>query len=170
MPWTLKLTNGLKKKTIISGRKATKELRNLFSQVRKVFNSNEDCRFRHVKRHKHHDMLQSCRGDTLLVKRHPVNTYAHNLPKLSDFVFSKRHKKRTHHRKRRSWHTDPSDPLGSEYPQLSNMRNWRSDPGHGGNVSKETITSVDDPLQVLLSHSAQTPTLEKHRENRKLRF
>ncbi|KAG7329561.1 hypothetical protein KOW79_007735 [Hemibagrus wyckioides] len=135
-----------------------------------VFNSNEDCRFRRVKRHKHYDMLQSCRGDVLLVKHHPVNVHARNLPKLSDFVFSKRHKKRTYHRKRRSWHTDPSDPLGSEYPHLSNMRNWKSDPGHGGNVSKETITSVDDPLQVLLSHSAQTPTLEKHRENRKIRF
>ncbi|KAK3535945.1 hypothetical protein QTP70_021456 [Hemibagrus guttatus] len=201
MPWTLKLTNGLKKKNLLYqeerqqkssetcsvrfGRKD--QNKSCFSVLNmkkhaflcldpkgklytSVFNSNEDCRFRHVKRHKHHDMLQSCRGDTLLVKRHPVNTYAHNLPKLSDFVFSKRHKKRTHHRKRRSWHTDPSDPLGSEYPQLSNMRNWRSDPGHGGNVSKETITSVDDPLQVLLSHSAQTPTLEKHRENRKLRF
>ncbi|XP_047658204.1 uncharacterized protein LOC125139173 isoform X2 [Tachysurus fulvidraco] len=135
-----------------------------------VFVSKEDCRVLRVKRHKYYDVFRSCRGDVLMVKHRHVNAYAHNLPKLSNFVFSKRHKKRTHHRKRRSLHTDPSDPLGSEYPHLSATRNWRSDPGHSGNVSKETITSVDDPLQVLLSHSARTPTLEKHGENRKVRF
>ncbi|KAB5571604.1 hypothetical protein PHYPO_G00226940 [Pangasianodon hypophthalmus] len=135
-----------------------------------VFDSNDDCRFRRVKRHKHYDVFHSCRGDVLLVNHRQVKIYANNLPKLSGFVFLKRHKHRTHHRKRRSWHTDPSDPLGSEYPHLSAMRSWRSDPEHGGNVSKETIASVDDPLEVLLSHSARTPTLEKHRENRKVRF
>ncbi|XP_053486568.1 uncharacterized protein LOC128611231 [Ictalurus furcatus] len=135
-----------------------------------VFDSNEVCRFRRVKRYKHYDVFHSCKGDVLLVNHRQLKIYTHNLPKLSDFVFLKRHKNRTHHRKRRSWHTDPSDPLGSEYPYLSTVRNWRSDPEHGGNVSKETITSVDDPLEVLLSHSAQTPTLEKHRENRKVRF
>lgn len=135
-----------------------------------VFDSNEDCRFCRIKRHKRYDVFHSCRGDVLLVNHQQVKIYTHDLPKLSGFDFLKRHKNRTHHRKRRSWHTDPSDPLGSEYPHLSTMRNWRSDPEHGGNVSKETITSVDDPLEVLLSNNAQTPTLEKHRENRKTRF
>ncbi|TSS60389.1 hypothetical protein Baya_12091 [Bagarius yarrelli] len=130
-----------------------------------VSGSNEDCRFRRVKRHKRFYVFQSCRGDVLLVNRRRANIYTHKLPKLADFTFLKPHKETTNHRKRRSWHTDPSDPLGSEY--LSTVRNWRSDPGYGGHVSKETITLVDDPLQVLLSHSAQTPTLEKHRVNKK---
>lgn len=136
-----------------------------------VFDIKEDCRFHRVRRHKRYDAFHSCRGDVLFVNRQQVETGSHNLPKQSGFVFLKRHKTRTHHRRRRSWHPDPSDPLGvAGYPHLSAMRNWRSDPEHGGNVSKETITSVDDPLEVLLSHSARTPTLEKHRENGKVRF
>ncbi|XP_060783063.1 uncharacterized protein LOC132890266 [Neoarius graeffei] len=135
-----------------------------------VFAGNEDCRFRRVKRHKRYNVFHACRGDVLLVNHRQVEIYACDLAKLSGFDFLKRHKNRTHHRKRRSWQTDPSDPLGSEYPHLSTMRNWRSDPEHGGNVSKETITSIDDPLEVLLSNSAQTPTQEKHRGNIKVRF
>ncbi|KAI5617289.1 hypothetical protein C0J50_23234 [Silurus asotus] len=135
-----------------------------------VFDTNKDCRFHRVRRHKHYDVFHSCRGAVLLVNHRQAKIYAQILQKLPGFLFSKRHKHQTHRRKRRSWHTDPSDPLGSEYPHLNTMRNWRSDPEHGGNVSKETITSVDDPLEVLLSHSARTPSLEKHRENRKVRF
>lgn len=136
-----------------------------------VFDSNEDCRFRRVKRHESYEVFRSCRGDVLLVDHRQVKNDAQILPRLSGLAFLKRRKTGTHRRKRRSWHNDPSDPLGvAGYPHLSVMRNWRSDPEHGGNVSKETITSVDDPLEVLLSHSARTPTLEKHRENRKVRF
>lgn len=107
----------------------------------------------------------------LLVNHRQVKIDSRNLPELSGLVFLKRDKTRTHRRKRRSWHTDPSDPLGvSEYQRSSPLRNWKSDPEHGGHVSKETIMSVDDPLEVLLSHNARTPTLEKHKENRRVRF
>ncbi|KAM9470446.1 uncharacterized protein Hap1MRO34_012420 [Clarias gariepinus] len=135
-----------------------------------VQDSDKDCRFHRIKRHKRYDVFDSCRGDVLLLRRRRAKIGARNSPKPSGYVFFRQQKNHTYRRKRSGWHTDPSDPLGFEYPHLGAMRNWRSDPEHGGNVSKETIALVDDPLEVLLSHNPPPPTLEKHWGNRKMRF
>ncbi|TRY54529.1 hypothetical protein DNTS_033397 [Danionella cerebrum] len=67
-------------------------------------------------------------------------------------------------RQRRSQHLDPADPLGSEQPRSRSIsyRKTNGDNNKGsGNVSRETITSCDDPLHVLLQKSPVSPHLEK---------
>ncbi|XP_062856174.1 uncharacterized protein LOC134319106 [Trichomycterus rosablanca] len=128
----------------------------------------KDCWFHYVKQHKHHDVFHLCWCNTLVRLQH-IKTNL-QLSELSSFFFAKRHKKDKHHRSRRSQHTDPSDPLGSEHPKVRAISNRRNEQEYHSNVSKETIISVDDPLEVLLSHTPLSPTIEKHRINRKVWF
>ncbi|KAI7812071.1 hypothetical protein IRJ41_022345 [Triplophysa rosa] len=75
-------------------------------------------------------------------------------------------------RHRRSQHVDPSDPLGSENPRskTANYRRPNREPEreHISNVSKETITSCDDPLHVLLSKSPVSPHLRKEKKQKQV--
>jgi len=78
---------------------------------------------------------------------------------------------KTHLRQRRSQNIDPSDPLGFENPK-SKTTNYRRlhrererEHERSSNVSKETITSYDDPLHVLLSKSPVSPNLQKGKKN-----
>lgn len=66
-------------------------------------------------------------------------------------------------RKRRSEEVNPSDPLGSQ-SLPSYFAKEHKDPSHGqpeqdqaGTVSKETITSCDDPLRVLQPNGPVSP-------------
>ncbi|KAG9271956.1 fibroblast growth factor 23-like [Astyanax mexicanus] len=133
--------------------------------------SNEDCWFHRINRHKHYRVFQSCTGDVMIILNQK-NASVHTLDssELSSFISIKRHKKRTNHRKRRSWHIDPSDPLGSEYPYQKTINSQKREPEYSSNIFKETIALVDDPLQVLLPHSPLSPTLEKNWRNKKFRF
>ncbi|XP_072520300.1 fibroblast growth factor 23-like [Salminus brasiliensis] len=136
-----------------------------------VDDSNEDCRFHHVKRHKRHDVFRSCNGDVLVIlHQKEANIQAHDSSELSSVLLLKRHKKHTNRRKRRSWHIDPSDPLGSEYPYFKGINSQRREPEYSSNIFKETIALVDDPLQVLLPNSPLSPTLEKNWKNKKFKF
>ncbi|KAI4905785.1 hypothetical protein NFI96_019419 [Prochilodus magdalenae] len=123
----------------------------------------ENCRFHQVKRHKYYDMLRSCRGDVLVIlRRLKANKQTSNSSPLSSNLVIKQYK-HTNRRKRRSWHIDPSDPLGCEYPVARAMNNQRREPAYGGNISKETIAFVEDPFHVL-SHGPLSPSLEKMRK------
>lgn len=119
--------------------------------------SNEDCWFR-IRRHRHHDVLRSCIGDMLLIQQQMKRTR------------HARHKIHMKSRKRRSWHIDPTDPLGSEFSDVRAINNEIRQPQYGSNISKQTIALVEDPLQVLLSESPRSPTQEKNRKNRKIPF
>lgn len=75
-------------------------------------------------------------------------------------------------RHKRSQHVDPSDPLGSENPRsrTANYRrpNREQERERISNVSKETITSCDDPLHVLLSKSPVSPHLQKEKKQKQV--
>lgn len=77
---------------------------------------------------------------------------------------------KTHLRQRRSQNIDPSDPLGFENPKskTTNFRRLDREHEHSSNVSKETITSYDDPLHVLLSKSPVSPNLQKEKKNKQV--
>lgn len=87
---------------------------------------------------------------------------------LSLSLQSNNHK--THLRQRRSQNIDPSDPLGFENPKskTTNFRRLDREHEHSSNVSKETITSYDDPLHVLLSKSPVSPNLQKEKKNKQV--
>ncbi|XDV53023.1 hypothetical protein PO909_021637 [Leuciscus waleckii] len=77
---------------------------------------------------------------------------------------------KTHLRQRRSQNIDPSDPLGFENPKskTTNYRRLNREHERSSNVSKETITSYDDPLHVLLSKSPVSPNLQKEKKNKQV--
>nr|XP_021326341.1 uncharacterized protein LOC100537842 isoform X2 [Danio rerio] len=74
----------------------------------------------------------------------------------------------SHLRLRRSQHFDPTDPLGFENPKSRTTNYQRQNKEHErertSNVSRETITSCDDPLHVLLSKSPVSPNLQKEKK------
>ncbi|XP_056308136.1 uncharacterized protein LOC130219702 [Danio aesculapii] len=76
----------------------------------------------------------------------------------------------SHLRLRRSHLFDPTDPLGSENPKSRtvNYRRQNKEHEHTGNVSRETITSCDDPLHVLLSKSPVSPNLQKEKKHKQV--
>ncbi|XP_036424110.1 uncharacterized protein LOC118806701 [Colossoma macropomum] len=131
-----------------------------------VDDSDENCRFHYVKRHKHYDVFRSCRGNVLVILRQmKAKMHTHNSSELSSGLLIKQHKKHTNRRKRRSWHIDPSDPLGCEYPVVRAINNQRRQPLHGGNVSKETIAFVEDPFHVV-SPGPLSPSQERMKNRR----
>ncbi|KAL6480888.1 hypothetical protein MHYP_G00119210 [Metynnis hypsauchen] len=128
-----------------------------------VDDSDENCRFHYVKRHKHYDVFRSCRGNMLVILRQmKARMHTHNSSELSSGLLIKQH---TNRRKRRSWHIDPSDPLGCEYPVVRAINNQRRQPLHSSNVSKETIAFVEDPFHVV-SPGPLSPSQERMKNRR----
>lgn len=86
------------------------------------------------------------------------------------YISTNTHKPNLYPRYRRSQHVDPSDPLGSENPKSrkSNYRRQNQERERSSNVSKETITSCDDPLHVLLSKSPVSPNLQQGKRKKQV--
>ncbi|XP_050955319.1 uncharacterized protein LOC127156480 [Labeo rohita] len=128
---------------------------------------NKDC-FKTIHGKNYHHTLCPWRSDAMIklvgAKSH---TEAYSA-ELHHSVQSNHHKR--HHRRRRSQHIDPSDPLGSENPRsrTANYRRPNREHERSSNVSKETITSCDDPLHVLLSKSPASPNLQKQKKNKQV--
>lgn len=130
---------------------------------------NKDC-FKPVHGKNSHHALCPWRSDAMIkLVGGKSHTEAYNA-ELHHSQQSNNHK--THRRQRRSQYIDPSDPLGSENPR-SRTANYRSpnrehEHERSSNVSKETITSYDDPLHVLLSKSPVSPNLQKQKKHKQV--
>lgn len=113
----------------------------------------EDC-FKTIQRKTSRHTLCSWRNDAETKELAPLPLHSNN--------------HNSHLRLRRSQHFDPTDPLGSENPKSRTMNYQRQNKEHErertSNVSRETITSCDDPLHVLLSKSPVSPNLQKEKK------
>ncbi|KAL1247457.1 hypothetical protein QQF64_022833 [Cirrhinus molitorella] len=128
---------------------------------------NKDC-FKRINGIDSHHALCPWRSDAVIKL---VGAYSHTdgySAELHHSLQSNNHK--THLRQRRSQYIDPSDPLGSENPRskTANYRRPNQDQERSSNVSKETITSCDDPLHVLFSKSPVSPNLQKQKKNQQV--
>uniref|UniRef100_A0A672QCR1 Uncharacterized protein n=1 Tax=Sinocyclocheilus grahami TaxID=75366 RepID=A0A672QCR1_SINGR len=115
---------------------------------------NKDC-FKTIHGKNYHHALCPWRSDAMIKL---VGGKSHTEAYSTELHHSlQSNNQKTHHRQRRSQYIDPSDPLGSENPRsrTANYRRPNREHEHerSSNVSKETITSYDDPLHVLLSKS-----------------
>ncbi|XP_067235855.1 uncharacterized protein [Chanodichthys erythropterus] len=114
---------------------------------------------------------QSTRRTDAMIKLFGVKSHTEAyIAELLLSLQSNNHK--THLRLRRNQHIDPSDPLGFENPKSRTTNYRRPNPErereHSSNVSKETITSYDDPLHVLLSKSPVSPNLQKEKKHKQV--
>ncbi|XP_052453603.1 uncharacterized protein LOC128014240 [Carassius gibelio] len=130
---------------------------------------NKDC-FKTVHRKNSHHASCPWRSDALIkLVGGKSHTEAYSA-ELHRSLQSNNHK--TDRRLRRSQHIDPSDPLGSENPRSRTANYQRPNQEHeherSSNVSKETITSYDDPLHVLLSKSPVSPNLQKQKKHKQV--
>ncbi|XP_028439982.1 fibroblast growth factor 23 [Perca flavescens] len=115
----------------------------------------EDCLFQHIwlDLANHHDVFYSISGGRLLKVEgeEPSSALVQSL--LGPLV----------KRQRRSERVNPSDPFRSQsHPSHSAKHHWDADgrqreQDQAGAVSKETITSCDDPLRVLQSNGPVSP-------------
>ncbi|KAK7117531.1 hypothetical protein R3I94_022929 [Phoxinus phoxinus] len=123
---------------------------------------NKDC-FKTIERK---NSYQSTRKSDAMIKLLGAMSHTEAYAELP--LQSNNHK--THLRQRRSHNIDPSDPLGFENPKskTSNYRRLNRERERSSNVSKETITSYDDPLHVLLSKSPVSPHLQKEKKNKQV--
>ncbi|XP_031159739.2 fibroblast growth factor 23-like isoform X1 [Sander lucioperca] len=113
----------------------------------------EDCLFEHIwlDLANHHDVFYSISGGRLLKveEAEPSSALAFLGPLVK--------------RQRRSERVNPSDPFRSQsHPSHSAKHHWDADgrqreQDQVGAVSKETITSCDDPLRVLQSNGPVSP-------------
>ncbi|XP_030642799.1 fibroblast growth factor 23 [Chanos chanos] len=130
---------------------------------------NQDCLFHYVREKKQREILLSCRDGTLLnLREFTAHAKSPGSAETSALYVLRRHdapREHTQNRRKRSQEVDPSDPLGSENPDTrptyDQKQDQDQDPQQASSISKETIRSCDDPLQVLLSNSPVSPNLEK---------
>ncbi|XP_016399700.1 uncharacterized protein LOC107732796 isoform X2 [Sinocyclocheilus rhinocerous] len=132
-----------------------------------VHGINKDC-FKTIDGKNSHHALCPWRSDAMIkLVGGKSHTEAYSA-QLHHSLQSNNHK--THRRQRRSQYIDPSDPLGSENPRSRTANHRRPNREHehecSSNVSKETITSYDDPLHVLLSKSPVSPNLQKQKKHK----
>lgn len=111
----------------------------------------EDCLFQPVENHRH--VFSSTGGNRLRLEGTESRT-SHREPPEPSWALRKR-------RQRRSEEVNPSDPLRSEpHPSHKDPKesdHSQPDQDRAGAVSKETISSCDDPLRVLQSKGAVSP-------------
>lgn len=107
----------------------------------------------------HQDVFYSTSGGQMLkVRRAELRTVHQKPPEASPAALE-----HSGTRQRRSEDVNPSDPLRSQsHPsyyakKLKNRFNWQPEREKAGAVSKETITSCDDPLRVLQSNEPVSP-------------
>ncbi|XP_022045625.2 fibroblast growth factor 23-like [Acanthochromis polyacanthus] len=116
----------------------------------------EGCLFQRLDLENHHDVFFSTIGNGLLRLEGTQQRTSHWEPPEPSWALMKR-------RQRRSDEVNPSDPLRSEsHPSHSakdpnESDHSQPDQDRAGAVSKETITSCDDPLRVLQSKGAVSP-------------
>ncbi|XP_028263852.1 uncharacterized protein LOC114437395 [Parambassis ranga] len=124
----------------------------------------EDCLFRRIwlnVAHRH-DAFYSSSGSRLLKLRAELQGN-HLEPPEPSVALLGRALSSLVKRQRRSDEVNPSDPLRSEsHPShslkdLKNVHHGKSDQDQAGAVSKETITSCDDPLRVLQPNRPVSP-------------
>eukprot|EP00064_Thunnus_orientalis_P006247 superscaffoldBa00000644_g6263 len=125
----------------------------------------EDCLFQRIwlDLANHHDVFYSASGGRLLKLEGGELGVAHQeLPEPTSALLEKFLGPLVK-RQRRSEHVNPSDPLRSESHPSHSVKDHK-DADHGkpeqdqaGAVSKETITSCDDPLRVLQPNGPVSP-------------
>ncbi|XP_035521214.1 fibroblast growth factor 23 [Morone saxatilis] len=125
----------------------------------------EDCLFQRIwlDLEDHHDVLYSMSGGQLLKLKGAELRDAHQEPPEPSSTLVERFLGPLVKRHRRSEVVNPSDPLRSEsHPSHSAKDHKDADHGQpeqdqAGAVSKETITSCDDPLRVLQPNGPVSP-------------
>lgn len=125
----------------------------------------EDCLFQRIwlDLANHHDVLYSISGARLLKLEGGVPRVARREPPDSSSALVERFLGPLVKRRRRSEEVNPSDPLRSQSHPSHSAKDHK-DAAHGqpeqdqaGAVSKETITSCDDPLRVLQPNGPVSP-------------
>ncbi|XP_070687481.1 fibroblast growth factor 23-like [Pempheris klunzingeri] len=125
----------------------------------------EDCLFQHIwlDLAKHHDVFYSVSGGQLLKLEGSELQVGHQESPQPSSALVERFLGPLVKRHRRSQEVNPSDPLRSEsHPSPSAKDHKDADHGQpeqdqAGAVSKETITSCDDPLRVLQANGSASP-------------
>ncbi|XP_029552743.1 fibroblast growth factor 23 isoform X2 [Salmo trutta] len=113
----------------------------LFSSM---MDSRRDCLFQHLQMENHVDLFYSSSNGLLLhLERAKIHVKRHDL--------LKRH---LVYRKKRSQQVKAENP---EAEPIMSDQDMQQDQERAGAVSKETITSCDDPLRVLHSNSPGSP-------------
>uniref|UniRef100_A0A3Q0RAK2 Uncharacterized protein n=1 Tax=Amphilophus citrinellus TaxID=61819 RepID=A0A3Q0RAK2_AMPCI len=119
----------------------------------------EDCRFQHIWLDfvNHHKMFYSTHGSRLVKLRGGHLLVAHGKPPEPSSALLERVLNPLVKRQRRSEEVNPSDPLRTEANPSHSGKDLRDEQDQMGAVSKETITSCDDPLSVLQPNVLGSP-------------
>ncbi|KAM7396365.1 hypothetical protein PAMP_019410 [Pampus punctatissimus] len=120
----------------------------------------EDCLFQRIwlDLANHNDVFYSTSGGQILKLERAKLQVAHQEPPEPTSALLERFLGPLVKRQRRSEDVNPSDPLRSEsHPSHSLKDHKAADQDQAGAVSKETITSCDDPLRVLQPNGPVSP-------------